>query len=919
MRGAGGHSGAEEDTPTAAVARWSCGPTGRGQRLITFQGMPYRLTAVQSCPSVQVERPGVPFVHELGGFGDAPALITTDETVNYRELAERIARKVPQLGAGRRLVLICGTNDVDVIVTYLAALFAGHPVLLAPGDSPDSLDGLIAAYGPDIVIRSVNGSTVIEERCTGSAHRLHPDLALLLTTSGSTGSPKLVRLSHRNVQSNAESIAEYLDIRGTDRAVTTLPMHYCYGLSVIHSHLLRGAALVLTTDSVTDPDFWDLFRRHHGTSFAGVPYTFDLLDRIGFDQLDLPHLRYITQAGGRLAPEKVRAYAELGRRRGWDLVVMYGQTEATARMAYLPPELTATHAHTIGRPIPGGSFRLEPVSDAPVGTGELIYAGPNVMLGYAHTPEDLGIGDTLRGELHTGDLARRSDDGLYEVVGRRSRFAKVFGLRIDLPHVESALTGHGLTACCAGGTDELIVAVQDSHDAAGVRQSAARASGLPVSAVRVFLVDQLPRTSTGKPDFRAVAELARADQSAPAAEPTTAADTAAVRALYADILHCTQVTDDSTFVSLGGDSLSHVQMSLRLEKLLGYLPVNWHTTPIRDLAREPRQRRRWRTVETNVVLRAVAIVLIAGSHIHLFTLLGGAHVLLGVAGYNFARFHRGAAERTERLRHTLASVARIAVPSMVWIGAVIALTGEYRITSALLLNGVLGPDGWSVEWRYWFVEAIVYIVLVVAAVLCIPFADRIERRNPFWFAMGFVALGLLTRYGLVDVDDGRNRILTASVVFWLFALGWAAAQSTTVWHRLCVTAVIVATVPGFFFGETRREVIVIGGLCLLVWVRSVPCPTLVSRVAGVLASASLYIYLTHFQVYLPLRDDHPWLALALSILVGVLYWQAVTVVLRLRRRLRFRLPGTAQPGSSLPSRASVLVSHRRVGPPGARV
>ncbi|WP_312034177.1 MULTISPECIES: AMP-binding protein [unclassified Rhodococcus (in: high G+C Gram-positive bacteria)] len=859
-----------------------------------------------SSSSVHVERPGVRFARELGRFGDAPALITPGETVTYRDLAERVERVASRLGGTRRLVLVAGANEIDLIITYLSALFAGHPVLLAPGDNPDSLEALIAAYRPDVVVRSADGRTVVEKQREGSAHLLHPDLALLLSTSGSTGSPKLVRLSHRNVQANAESIAEYLDIQGTDRAVTTLPMHYCYGLSVIHSHLLRGAALVLTTRSVTDPGFWDLLREHRGTSFAGVPYTFDLLDRIGFDELDLPDLRYITQAGGRLAPDRVRAFADLGRRRGWELFVMYGQTEATARMAYLPPELAATDPQSIGRPVPGGSFRLEPVADAPDGAGELIYAGPNVMLGYAHTPEDLRLGDTLGGELRTGDLARQTGDGLYEVVGRRSRFAKVFGLRIDLQHVESALAQHGLTACCAGGTDELIVAVQNCGDVDTVRRATARASGLPVAAIRVFPVDELPRTSTGKPDLRAVAELAHASERPPAMQSTTDPDTDAVRALFADILRCTHVTDDSTFVSLGGDSLSYVRMSLRLEQMLGHLPENWHTTPVGDFAAAPRPRYLWRRVETNVLLRAVAIVLIAGSHIHLFTLLGGAHVLLGIAGYNFARFHLGTAERTDRVRHTLGSVARIAVPSMVWIGSAIALTGDYRITSAFLLNGIFGPDGWSAEWRYWFVEAIVYIVLVAAAVLYIPLVDRIERRHPFWFAMGFVTLGMLTRYGLIDVDDSRNRILSAPVVFWLFALGWAAAKSTTIWQRLCVTAVTVATVPGFFFGETRREIIVVGGLCLLVWLRSVPCPTMLSRVAGVLASASLYIYLTHFQVYLPLRDDHPWLALALSILVGILYWQAVTFVLALHPLSTWRSESHGMP------MASVLGVHQAV-------
>ena len=830
------------------------------------------------------------FVHRLRDFGDAPALITPERTVTYSDLAAQVQRETSRLGETRRLVLIAGANEIDVITVYLAALLAGHPVLLAPGDNPVAVEGLIDAYRPDVVVRTVDGSAVIEERGDGAAHVLHPDLALLLSTSGSTGSPKLVRLSHRNVQSNAESIAEYLDIRGTDRAVTTLPMHYCYGLSVIHSHLLCGAAVVLTTYSVTDPEFWTLFRNHRCTSFAGVPYTFDLLDRFGFDELDLPDLRYITQAGGRLSPDRVRAYSQSGRERGWDFFVMYGQTEATARMAYLPPEFAADHPQSIGRAVPGGSFRLASVPGAPDGVGELIYRGPNVMLGYAHTPEDLGLGDVIEGELRTGDLARQIDGGFYEVVGRRSRFVKIFGLRIDLQQVESTLARQGLTACCVGGTDEMIVAVEGANDVEAVRSASAQACGLPLSAVRVCPVDELPRTGTGKPDLRAVAELVHDAEPGPAATASTVVDTDAVRALYAEVLHSTQVTDDSSFVSLGGDSLSYVQMSLRLERMLGYLPENWHTTAIKDFV--PASRRRWwRTVETNVLLRAVAIVLIVGSHIRLFDVLGGAHVLLGVAGYNFARFHL-ATPRTERVRHVLGSVARIAVPSMLWLGAVIALTGDYLVTSAFLLNGILGPDGWTPEWRYWFIEAIVYILLVLIAVLSVPLVDRIERRHSFWFAMALVGVGLLPRYRIVELGDGNNLILSASMVFWLFALGWAAATATTMWHRVAVTAVIAATVPGYFSGDLQRELLVLAGLGLLVWLESVPCPPALSRVAGVLASASLYIYLTHFQVYLPLREDHPWPAFALSILVGVLVWQAVTAVLALRRRL-----GTARSGA----------------------
>jgi acyl-CoA synthetase (AMP-forming)/AMP-acid ligase II len=647
----------------------------------------------------------LPLVAGLRDHGDRIAVITRDGRLTYGELADRVDDVAHRLGSHRRLVLVPGANNIDALVTYLGGLCGGHVVLLAAGDNAPAIDGLIAAYDPDVVARSDGDEWLLDERRELSAHELHPDLALLLSTSGSTGSPKLVRLSYENLQANAAAIVDYLGIRPSDRAVTSLPMHYCYGLSVVHSHLLAGATLILTDLSVVDACFWDLFREAGGTTFAGVPHTFDLLDRVGFATMRLPGLRYVTQAGGRLAPEIVRRYAELGRSQGWDFYVMYGQTEATARMAYLPPDLAAARPEAIGVPIPGGAFTLEPVPDgAGPDVGELVYTGPNVMLGYAESPADLALGRTVDA-LRTGDLARRAEDGLYELVGRRSRFAKVFGLRIDLQRVEALLAVEGLTACCVGADDALVVGVEGGAEPGRVRELVARGSGLPDHAVRVRVVDRLPRLATGKPDLCAVERLAwTADEPAPAPPGVTAS---ALRTLFAQVLGRSDVTDDSTFVSLGGDSLSYVELSLRLEQALGRLPAGWHTTPIGELVpTAPAKARRGRAVETSVALRALAIVLIVGSHVELFEIQGGAHLLLGVAGFNFARFHLTAAAHRDRLRHLFTSVGRIAVAGMSWIAlASVLAPGDYTLANFFLLNGFLGPDELGSEWRYWFVEA----------------------------------------------------------------------------------------------------------------------------------------------------------------------------------------------------------------------
>ena len=814
-------------------------------------------------------------------------MLTSDEVVSYADLAGRVAAVAERLGTERRLVLIAGSNRLDSVVGYLAALSAGHPAILVPGDNPGNLSSLTAAYDPDIVI----GGGEVDVRREVSAHDLHPSLALLLSTSGSTGSPKLVRLSHENLQANAESIASYLEIRSTDRAATTLPMHYCYGLSVINSHLLRGAGLILTDLSVVDACFWDLFRSHRGTTFAGVPYTFDLLDRIGFERMHLPDLRYLTQAGGRLPADRVRRYAAMGQRQGWDLFVMYGQTEATARMAYLPPDLAMSEPSSIGLPIPGGSFTLAPLPERPldgntvVETGELVYTGDNVMLGYATTPADLAKGREVS-ELRTGDIARRTPAGLYEIVGRRNRFAKVFGLRIDLDQVERVFAAAGVPAFCADRDESLVVVTESEVEAAALERVAKQHFGLPPTALRIAVGAEVPRLPTGKPDYRLITtqvpETLRAEE-APATD---------LRTLYAELLNRPDATDEDTFVTLEGDSLSYVEMSIRLEQALGQLPVNWHVTPIKDLAAADvgpgrRRWRGWRSLETNVVLRAVAIVLIVGSHGNLFMIAGGAHVLLAVAGFNFGRFHLTSAPRTERVRHLATSVARIAVPSVLWIGLVALFSRDQTVVQALLLNGVLGPDGWAEpQWFYWFIEALVYTLAALTIVMAVPLVDRLERRWSFWLPVAMVAAGLLTRFEVVSLADG-DRIHRAHVIFWLFALGWATAKATSIRQRLLVSVLTLVSLPGFF-EDAFREGVVMAGVLALVWLPRVRVPAFAGRALAVLASASLYIYLSHWQVYPYLEDSYPLLAVLSSLTVGIVLWQVATRVAppgRFARRL----------------------------------
>ncbi|MGQ4616123.1 AMP-binding protein [Nocardia sp. R7R-8] len=800
------------------------------------------------------ERIAVHCPDRAGGDGAGPPPL---RQVTYARLAALVEAYATELGPARRLVALAARNDLGSLVAYLGALSAGCVVLLTERITAELRD----AYDPDVLVE--DGRTRVVRR--RSAHRLHPDLALLLSTSGSTGSPKLVRLSATNLRSNAAAIAEYLAIGPDDCAATTLPMFYCYGLSVVHSHLWRGASLLLTDQSVLDGQFWQAFRDCRATSFAAVPYTIELLDRIGFTSMDLPHLRYVTQAGGRLAPERVRDYAGLGRERGWDFVVMYGQTEATARMAYLPAHLASAHPDCIGIPIPGGEFTLEPLAE----TGdnqdephELVYRGPNVMLGYAESAADLALGRTVDA-LRTGDLARRTPEGLYQVVGRRSRFAKIFGLRIDLERLESGLAAAGFTAYCTDDDAHLVVAVQTPRS--DPTELAARLSGLPAAAVRVHPIERIPRLPNGKPDYPAIRDLAG---SAPQVRD--------IRALYATTLgiDLARVRPDSTFVDLGGNSLTYVTTAARLERALGRLPIDWPNTPVAELERIPEGRRRFgRALDTGTLLRAAGIVLIVSSHTGAFVLWGAAHVLLGVAGFNFARFGVTAAPPAERLRHTLRAVGYIAVPTALWVALTLTCTDYYGWQNVLLLHKILGPRDSATAGHLWFLEVLVYFMLAAALLIRIPVVDRWQRAAPFRFAMALVALSLVFRYQAFGLYSAKD-IPFSPLAVWLFALGWAAAKATSMWQRMTVSAVVLITVPGYF-GVPERERLIMAGLLALVWLSSVRVPAVVAVCAAVLADGSLFVYLLHWQVY-PLFEQHRLAGLLASLAAGVLVTGAVT-------------------------------------------
>ena len=451
-------------------------------------------------------------VEKLFGLDFPGTAVVTDDGrgLSYAELkrmTDEWAAKVPP----RALVFLLVENNLDSLVAYVACLNHGIvPLMLDAKIDGQLLQRFIEVYRPDYIWRPGGEGYVLEKGQKTEDERqrmIYDNLALLLTTSGSTGSPKLVRQSYKNIKANTQSIVAYLKLDSTERPITTLPMNYTYGLSIINSHLAVGATILLTEKSIMQREFWNFFTEQGATSFGGVPYTYEMLDKLMFFRRKLPSLRTMTQAGGKILPALHRKFAEYAQREGKNFVVMYGQCEATARMSYLPPERALDKVGSMGVAIPGGRFELvKGLGSGEVGklgseeVGELVYYGDNVTLGYAECAEDLAKGDERHGRLETGDMARIDEEGFYYIVGRKKRFLKIFGNRVNLDETERLIKGQfrDLDCACGGVDDKMKIFITDQAQVQTVRDFVAEKTHLNFTAFDVQFLATIPKNASGK-------------------------------------------------------------------------------------------------------------------------------------------------------------------------------------------------------------------------------------------------------------------------------------------------------------------------------------------------------------------------------------------------------------------------------------
>lgn len=793
------------------------------------------------------------FWEALEAGADRPALIAAREALSYSELIERVERFAQGLrallpeGLRRPLVLLEAGNEIASIVAYVACLRANWPIILVAEGQSAPNSRIASTYQPNLVIRR-DGDDWKASLASAEPAPMHPELSVLLSTSGTTGAAKLVRLSGNNLQANATSIAAYLKLTSDDRAISALPYHYSYGLSVLHTHLLTHAALILTSASLVDDEFWALARRHGATSLALVPTQFELLEKIQFSEQHLPTLRYVTQAGGKLDARMASDFARSAKARGVQFYIMYGQTEAAPRMSYVPPEDVERWYHSIGRPVDGGRFRLIDTAGAEITgcgqPGELVYEGPNVMLGYALTRADL---DQPAGpsQLKTGDIAERLENGYFRITGRTSRFIKLFGLRISLDEIEGRLRAQGRRAYASGSDEKLVVFLVDDTEPAALRAQIARDYQWPERVVQVVRLESVPLFASGKVDYAELARRAANVAMEPADSPSSLAQ------VLQSALREPAPDTDKSFVELGGDSLAYLEVQLFLSRRLGTVPEGWERLPLRQLyaleeAAHPTLSN-WQRVPADLLGRILAILAVVALHSTPWGTGGGSVLLIILVGYSLARFQSGVLFRGQ-VGKTLRSMLMPIVAVYYVMIAIAALRfAPIDLGWLFLVENFQTEVTPAVLLPYWFVSTYAQIVALVSLPFAIPRVRETVKRAPFEAGIvALVVIGLVVQLTAINDIFYNVRHRNPIIALELLLTGWCMFFATSTPKRCVATlAIVLVWLQNYGWIEANIAALLVGGSLCTLWGLQVSLPRPAARALLFFGSLSMFVYIAH--------------------------------------------------------------------------
>lgn len=420
------------------------------------------------------------FLNHIKEFGNKTAIKENMESYSYRELNEKSEKYCKKISK-RSLVFLLAKNDIDSISFYLGLLKNKSVItFINPLIEIIQLKKLTQLYKPNYIViphsslkfeeynffLSMNNYNIFRRKKIFK-HRLYKELGLLMSTSGTTGSPKFVRLSYENYKDNTDKIIKSLSIKSHDTVMTTLPINYSYGLSVINSYLSVGATICLNNFSILKKEFWADYKRYSPSSFYGVPFIYEILKKFNYKNFYTQNLKFFANAGGKIDEKTLKENIIFSKRNKLKFYQMYGQTEASPRISLLDDKFKHSKFNSIGKPLRGGKLVLFDENKIkitkPLVKGELIYYGKNVSLGYALNYKDLIKGNTNKFRLFTGDIAYFDKNKFFYIIGRKSNFIKIFSHRIDLDYLENYLINKGIKLKCSNIDDQLLLIYKNKN------------------------------------------------------------------------------------------------------------------------------------------------------------------------------------------------------------------------------------------------------------------------------------------------------------------------------------------------------------------------------------------------------------------------------------------------------------------------
>lgn len=832
------------------------------------------------------------FWNDFLAWGERPAIVTGERAISYIQFAQMCDQFSATLPKKKSLVLVDADNSVESIVALYGTLRSDHVVILCDHCNQLLQQNLIDTYSPEYWYKKQSSSWELIENHKNRNYELNKNLTLMFSTSGSTGNSKCVRLSRDNIKSNTKSIVKYLGINHTENTALILPLHYCYGLSILNTHLSVGASVHLCDVSVEKTGFVEYLKEYQITSFSGVPHTFELLERIKFRNNHLPDLRYIAQAGGSLREPLVTSYAEWVKTNTKKFYVMYGQTEATARIAYMPPEALEKNPHCIGIAIPGGKLSIldeagnntEKV-DSP---GELIYQGPNVMMGYANAALDLAKGCELS-QLKTGDLACINKQGLFYIVGRLKRFSKIYGKRYNLDDIEKNIHQYDCTAVCTSD-DETLVIGSENKNIKYIVDSVSKKYGISSIHIETLFFSSIPRLTSGKVDYQKILQTFFFQKNEQTLQTIKTREIDEIiyllTGVYTKAFTGKDIQNDDCFFDLGGDSLTYVSVSIEIENIIGELPQGWEKKSIRQLSEIPKGSSLTTTatasIEAGILARVYAILAIVTGHTGLKEVVGGAALLVLLAGINFSRFHLKNLLIGKPFNLYLSVLKNILIP---YWGVLLVYNiyhqGLAADFSELLLVRSFMPEPGRHFFYTWFIQALIHSIVLASIPLAAPRIRNWAKNNLLSYAIILFVFSTLFRvcdgaFGLglnPNVNDQRTLW-----VFWLFCLGILISLARNQQEKIIATMLVVVWPMLFFNGDYSRIFAISVGAFFVIWIEKIEVPKLLIPIIKAIGSASIFIYLIHLAgivPFLPSANDFTTalIRVVAGILQGIIFWK----------------------------------------------